>query len=184
MLLAAGLLLGLAAAPAHAANLVVDPGFETCASVTQSPLPGWSVSSSHVFCDITPHAGYWDATFQGTGGTLSQAVSTVTGDVYDFSFYLRDLASGSDSFTASFGTSNVLNLVNTAAFGYTLENFTVTATNSIQLLQFTGAATSGVWALDDVSVVDMGPATPEPTSLMLFAGGLVAILRLRRKWMR
>ena len=177
---ASAVLLAVSVVPARA-NLITDPGFEKCANLGDPP-PGWTASGL-VSCDFNPHTGNWDATFSLTGGgTLSQTVTTIAGDNYDFSFWLEADSFSPDFFTASFGSDEVLDLTSPASFVYTLEDFPVTATGTSTTIEFTGATNGGLWALDDVSVTDLGPSTPEPASLVLLASGLLAIAwRFRRR---
>jgi hypothetical protein len=115
------------------------------------------------------------------GGTMSQSISTTAGDNYDFSFWLDDGSVSPDSFTASFGSDEVLDLVNHSDFGYTLEDFTVTATAATTTISFGAHTTGNSWTLDDVSVTDLGPSAPEPTSLALFSSGLLGLWLLSRR---
>ena len=178
-ILTLAILLAANVVPARA-NLITDPGFESCANMGDPP-PDWTASSSDLQCGLNPHTGNWDTDLTGAGGTLSQTITTIAGDNYDFSFWLREVANTPNSFTASFGSDEVLDLANAAFFGYTLEDFTVTATGTSTTIEFSSAAQGGGWSLDDVSVTDLGPSTPEPASLVLFATGLLAIAwRFRR----
>jgi MYXO-CTERM domain-containing protein len=165
------------------ANLVTDPGFESCTMLEQSPPPGWSVTSANISCGAPAHSGSFAAEFGGASSTLSQSIPTASGDTYDFSFWLRNGTETPNSFTASFGADQVLNLVNSAMFlSYTFEDFTVTATSASTTIAFTGSANGGAWQLDDVSVTAITPAVPEPPSLGLFAVaalGLAAVYRRR-----
>jgi len=184
-ILASAVLLAASVVPARA-NLIPDPGFESCALVGDAP-PGWTASSGNIFCygSTTPHTGNFDVVFTATASTLSQTITTIAGDNYDFSFWLWDAAgtgSAPDFFTASFGSDEVLDLVNHASFTYTLEDFTVTATGTSTMIEFGAESNGQAWILDDVSVTDQGPATPEPASLVLLASGLLGIAwRFRRQ---
>ena len=176
-ILTLAVLLAASVVPARA-NLITDPGFENCTATNTAP-PGWTdPSPSDSFCDTSPHTGRYDDTFFGAG-TLSQTIATVTGDTYDFSFWLE--AGGTPfHFTASFGSNQVLSLMTPGGLGYTLEDFTVTATGASTAVSFGGSGAEGAWILDDVSVTDV--TAPEPASLILLTTGLFAIAwRSRRQ---
>jgi hypothetical protein len=178
-ILALALLLANAVVPARA-NLVTDPGFESCTAIAQSP-PGWS---GNAICNAdNPHTGSWDAYFSGLGTvTLSQSIATAIGGTYDFSFWQRDNAGAANTFTASFGADEVLDLVSPSEGGYTLEDFAVSATASSTTIEFTSTQNGGFWNLDDVSVTQTASPVPEPASFALVAllgGGLLGIWRRR-----
>jgi hypothetical protein len=162
------------------ANLVTDPGFESCTSLSQNPPPGWTGAANCIDAPSRVHSGGWSARF-GVSGALSQSIATTVGDTYDFSFWLSGGSSNS-SFTASFGSGMVLNLSNTPLPGYTFEDFTVSATAATTMISFAaGSSASDLWFLDDVSVT-LVATTPEPASLPLLAVGLVGLgMVLRRR---
>jgi hypothetical protein len=170
-----------AVVPARAGNIVTDPGFESCSSDGQSPPPGWTASLENVQCNSNQHSGNFSAEFVSTTSTLSQSLTTIAGDNYDFSFWLYADVGSPNSFTASFGSDEVLDLANSDTFAsYELEDFTVTATGTTTPIEFTGASDGGAWFLDDVSVTDEGPATPEPASVALFGSGPLGLCWFRR----
>ena len=179
--LAASLL--IASVSPSLANLVTDPGFEGCATVTTPPFvpPGWS-GTGPVACNVTPHTGSFAAGFEGTS-TLSQSVPTTAGTMYDFSFWVSSInLTTPNQFTASFGADQVLDLVNTIPTTYTFEDFTVTATAASTAITFAGTAPpeDGAWLLDDVSVTAVS-AVPEPASGALLVTSLLGLAALYRR---
>jgi hypothetical protein len=151
------------------ANLVTDPGFEDCATVGESPIPGWTGNAA---CSTAKHTGTWGASLAGNPTTLSQSIATTVGDMYDFSFWLE--APTPATFTASFGSDVVINVVIPAS-AYQFHDFTVSAVAAITTISFTTGA--GPF-LDDVSVTPL--AAPEPATLFLFGGALGLFLVTRR----
>jgi hypothetical protein len=97
---ALGVVMLLAAVSPTRANLISDPGFESCTTAGSAPPPGWTGSA---FCGLTPHSGMWSANFNSGSFTLSQSIATTAGDKYDFSFWLITIGPAiPNSFTASF----------------------------------------------------------------------------------
>jgi len=176
--LAAALL--LASVTPTLANFVTDPGFEGCATNGGPPPPGWSGTG---FCNFGfPHTGSFAAGLENTS-TLSQSIPTTSGGTYDFSFWVSGFNLGTpDQFTASFGSDQVLDLVNVTPTTYTFEDFTVSATAASTIIAFAGTLSGdGTWLFDDVSVTAVA-AVPEPPTLGLFAVtalGLAALYRRR-----
>jgi hypothetical protein len=184
-------LLGVAGSSAHAAvNLVVNPGFEICTGAPpidpddEPPtFPSSWTATGNVPCQNTPHSGQTSANMLAHTNTLSQAISTIAGDNYDFSFWLQICVDSADTFAASFGGTEVLSVISDGDFiTYALEEFTVTATAPVTTIGFTGVVRGGFWGIDDVSVTDLGPATaPEPASLALLGTALTGFATLRQR---
>jgi hypothetical protein len=122
-----------------ATNLVTDPGFESCTLGVGVTPPGWTASFANASCQLNPHTGRWDNDFISAPSTLSQAITTIAGDNYDFSFWLWPTAAMPNSFTAAFGSDEVLDLENVGFTAYALHDFTVTATGIVTTISFTGA---------------------------------------------
>jgi hypothetical protein len=184
--------------PAAAANLVLNPGFET------GDFTDWTVTGDGVAIDtVFPNTGCCDAAFSATttdpnAGILSQTLSTVGGKSYKLSFALLDEAGFSgDSFTVQFGGFSATITGDMAAPPgdlpslYTAETFAVPAADILggtTVLAFKGLndPTSGIdWNLDDVSVNAV--ATPEPgtwTLLVVAFAGLGIRGQLKNWWPR
>jgi hypothetical protein len=158
------------------ANIILDPGFESCSANFTVP-PNWNDTDVNIaFCDGNKHSGTFDADFIGSPGTLSQDIATTIGDTYDFQFWLKSPAA-SGTFSASFGSNQVFSTT-TGTGSYIFEDFTVTATSTTTTVSFTGSANGDVWSLDDISVTDLAP---EPSTWLLSSLALAAtFLRFRR----
>jgi hypothetical protein len=172
--------------PAVAANLVLNPGFET-GDFTDWIVTGNGVSIDTIFSNI----GCCDAAFSATttdakAGVLSQTLSTVGGKSYKLSFAVLDEAGFSgDSFTVQFGGFSATITGDMAAPPgnlpslYTAESFTVPGADIVSgstVLAFKGLSDpiSGInWNLDDASVTAV--ATPEPSTWTLLLVAFVAM---------
>lgn len=178
LLVLAVLAIGLT--PARA-NLITNPGFETCSS---GQAPGWDPSTLNplgFLCSPPSNTGIFAAHMAGAG-SLAQTIVTIPGQSYDFTFWLAGSGgpSPSNHFSATFGSAAVLALSNTMLPSYTLEEFTVTATQTTERIIFDGFNSTGIWSLDDVSVTAI-PSVPEPASLTLLGGWLVGLWCMRRR---
>jgi len=141
-ILVSTILLAASVVPGRA-NLITDPGFESCASAGDTP-PDWTASSANADCSLNPHTGSYSADFADAASTLSQTITTIAGDNYDFSFWLEREVTTPDFFTASFGGDQVLDLVNESGFaGYTLEDFTVAAAGTSTTIELGGENSAG-----------------------------------------
>jgi len=174
ILVLASILLGITAVPARA-DLVTDPGFESCTSAGSQP-PGWSGTAT---CGVGGHSGDWEAFLGRIPTTLSQSITTTPGASYLFSFWLSTdgaPSGGISDFTASFGTDQVLDLTHSPGFRYRQEEFIVSATTGSTLIDFVGSSVL-FWLVDDVSVSPV----PEPSGLVLLAAGVFGIGLIRRR---
>ena len=172
---------GLVAAPAHAQNLVTNPGFET------GNFTGYTASGPVYVSNGIPHTGSYAAEFPGVNqfGHLSQSIATTAGDTYNISFFLLNGSGPANEFKASFAGVQGVDVVNANAFPYTQYSFTAVATGTSSVLQFDGFQNPSAFFLDDISVTDAAPV-PEASSvvslgLLLVLGlGGVAVSRRRK----
>ena len=195
--LALGGLAALAAAPAHAQNLVRDGGFEQASpgypyNLTTPFDTSWIVTQGDV--DIFNGSDVFDGSNSlfltpDTSGTsqIAQGLATTPGQSYTLSFYADDFStSGSQSLNVNFGNTTVSGGPITVPFDnpasptptYTFFSYTVSATTPFTGLTFSAIDDNeDVIALDDISVVPA--AVPEASTtvslgllLMLGMGGL------------
>ena|SRR5215472_10192784 len=165
---------------AIAGNLVANCGFETgnFSSWTTTPAAAGSLFG----VDGNPNSGTFAAFFGATVppfvDTISQSIATIAGDAYTVSFFLANDGGGPALFDATFGSTTLLDFTGTNGFGYTQFTDTVVATGSSTLLSFASYQVPAFFFLDDISVV---AAVPEPATLALLGGALVAFGVLRRR---
>lgn len=169
------------AAPAVAANLIRNGGFET------GDFAHWQLSGSQSFTgvsDFAPHEGTFAAFMGplGANGSLAQTVATQPGATYEISFWLRNEFGGANLFQASFdGAALLLDLQADAAFPFRLYSFVRTASSDATTLRFTYRHDPSYWHLDGVAVTPL--AVPEPASwaTMIAGFGLVGAAYRRRR---
>jgi hypothetical protein len=85
-ILASAILLAASVVPARA-NLITDPGFESCTGI-EAP-PGWTSSGDAGCNSLAAHTGSWGVIFSPIPNTLSQTITTIAGENYDFSTAMK-----------------------------------------------------------------------------------------------
>jgi hypothetical protein len=186
-------IMALAGQASAGTNIVANPGFDL-----DSPGPGvapldWTLnqatSGRDFFVGPGPTFGPFSAPNSANFGAvgsqddiLSQVLFTVPGDTYTISFELaHDSTNSANDFNAWWGTTNLLNLVNAPAFGYTLYTFTEVGTpGPLTVLSFHGRENPAWYLLDDVSVTTTIPEASTWAMMVLgFAGLGFAGFRVR-----
>lgn len=177
--LAAALASAVSAGPASAAttNLVTNGSFENF-------MTGWSCVAE--YCASNYNAtGSAEGTreahlYHNTGvGVLYQDLITVTGQVYDISFWWRDLGDNpiSNLFSYRLDGGPAVQLGNPTSNMLHSDSFTAGGTSArIEFLFETDSGTFA-WALDDVQVMasDAASAVPLPASVALLGMALSAL---------
>jgi hypothetical protein len=181
------LIAGFCAINVHAANLVVNGGFETGDS------SGWTGSGVDV-CSVaggTPygvpclvHSGTYAANW---AEDMSQVLSTVPGTSYNLSFYLADEIDGvgggspadeDNSLSVSFDGAVVYGPF-TDIYQPSYELISIDglqATSTTTTLLFSMSNDPGGFWLDDISVTPS--SAPEPRSLGMAVLGMISVLAL------
>ena len=199
-LVVSALLASAIAAPACAAELVTNGGFEDPAGLNA----GWnhSISSSLdiVFAPGGAFAGdnllRFSAKDGGAADTIYRTLNTVVGATYTYSFAVysdTSLAGASSDFTAMLGSNVLVDFKNSDPFAWGLVIGSYVATSTKTELSFSGFSSKGAYGLDNVSVtgptveIDLpgtgGGAVPEPATwaMMLLGFGVVGATMRRRR---
>jgi len=163
----------------HAANLVVNGGFET------GDLTGWTDAGNTGWHSITAGCGIGGSFCDSNGAVgsdsvLQQTINTVPGDVYTISFWLQNDGGGGASI---WWNGNLIASDPGGSHGYQQTSGNVIALGN-DLLEIHLRDDPGFVQLDDVAVDGEG-AVPEPGTIgMMLLGGLpalgLAVRRLRK----
>lgn len=179
-------LLIIASTAAQAQNLVANPGFET------GDFTGWTVTGENasVESDVGRGGGF-AASFGGLApdvNVLTQTLLTQVGQQYTLTFFAQtpefNIPPGSpNSLTVSFSGAIVDGPL-TVPDNPTYQQFryTVTADSTSTELRFEISNDPDFTQLDDISVIAVSAAAPEPSALafVLTGIGIARLVRRRR----
>ena len=163
------------------ANLIQNGDFTGCTGTTCSPWVFVPAAEGSEF-EFNLGSAVFFGTSPGNYDSLSQTITTTPGDSYTISFNLNvDDPTTNQGFVVDFGTSQLLNLLNTGTSK--LYTFDVDASGSSTALDFMGYNVPSNTFLSEVSVTPDEVATPIPAALPLFATGIgvMGLLGWRRK---
>lgn len=181
------LLMLSALAPAMAANIVVNPGFETGNFTGWTGASGWNVTTTD------PHSGTQAAGTGCVGATcldpvagawFSQTLTTVALSSYNVSFWIDPVISGCATCEIDVRWNGSLkgSFVNEPGGYHQYTINSLVASGSSTVLQFNGRHDPQVIWVDDIDVEGLsGSSTPEPASFLLASAGLAAVGFFRRK---
>lgn len=169
-------------ATASAANVVVNPGFETgnlSGWATSAPLFGIGVDNDPNDVQSGTYGAYFgsDPNHPTTASILSQQLTTTIGQQYTLTFWLSEYqADGLGGyFKARIGGSTLVSLADVLEQGFTLYTANFTAFSTTTSLEFQALNLPGFYGLDDISVTPTAPApVPTPSGLTNLLAGLLA----------
>jgi hypothetical protein len=200
--IAAATMAALVCSTAQAANLLVDPGFESGGSgggVSGAPLGWTSVAASSgsgaglASSATDAHSGLFYYDFAGVGpyaGDLSQLdelfqdVTTVAGATYNWSFFEAINGSPNSNLVLTLGGTKVVDQVDPANSDWMQVAGSFVASGSTTRVAFFGRNLPGGTHIDDVvfSAAETAGGVPEPANWALMLTGFFgmgSVLRSR-----
>lgn len=162
------------------ANLITNGGFET------GDITGWSCVGADR-CDTATGAWANSGTYGMTGydnsgyATLSQTISTIIGETYDFSFFSRTTFDNPANILTYITGSGSTLVPRTTFYALTTESFIATQASTVISFLFETDSGTGMWSIDDVSVVASSSVVPIPAAAWLFVSGLLGVIGLSKR---
>jgi len=133
-------------------NMVNNCGFET------GSFSGWTQIGDTSFTGVNPasaNSGNFGAFLGpvGTFGGVQQVITTVPGQQYGFTFYVRHDGGAGNGWRASWNSDVLISQTEAPAFPYTVFGFTVMATGTSSTIKFEFFQVPAFYYLDDVILV-------------------------------
>jgi uncharacterized repeat protein (TIGR03803 family) len=138
-------------------SLVQNGGFEL------GSFADWTTGGNFASCFVTSdgpyvHSGFYGAELGPVGapGYLSQTLTTIPGDIYQISCWVRSDGKTPNEFSISWNGATLLDQLNISDTAWTDLQIQGASTNTITVLALGFEDDPGFLALDDISVYDLG----------------------------